>query len=185
MYWRGKRVSGVAIETKKCSRLGMCRSCYNIRSELKKLHKEVERTNAKFGSVWPRRDRFFILELQYNIAPERAESAQVLGQRYERFLQNAETLDCEMEFRWLSKRFVKRELFYHHAFLFERFSPVHRRYLMYLIGQIMQESYSRNHRNMAYGVISQKTMKEVLAERSWGTYRVEKDIESSSRRKKQ
>jgi hypothetical protein len=104
-----------------------------------------------------------------------ADSAQVLGRMYESYLQNAETLQCEHEFRTLSKRFIKKELFSHYAFLFEKLSPVNRRFLMYLIGKIMQHFYSRNRRRFAYGSIIGKTIQQALASRASGTYRVEKD----------
>jgi hypothetical protein len=86
---------------------------------------------------WPLANRFVALELRYKIAIAMAESAQILGRMYERFLKSTSTLECEHEFRTLSKRFVKKDLFSHCAFLFEKFSPVHRRYLMYLMGKIM------------------------------------------------
>ena len=160
----------------------MCRSCYNIRCQLKRLHKLVALMNAKHGEEWPLAGQLTDLELEYKISIAKAESAQVLGRMYEGFLQNATTLECEDEFLILSKGFVKKELFSHCAFLFEKFSPVHRRYLMYLIGKIMQEFYSRNRRKMAYGNVALKSRKEVLADRAWGTYRVEDDVEAATER---
>lgn len=161
-------------------RLAMCRSCYGIRVELKQLHKDVRRTSRHRGDPRPLANAPFVVEFRYKVAIAMAESAQILGRAYERLLTSAGTLDCEWEFRSLSKRFIKKELFAGGAFLFENFSPVHRRYLMYLVGQIMQEFYSRNRRRMAYGNVASKTVKEVLAERSWGTYRVENDTKPPS-----
>jgi hypothetical protein len=158
-------------------RLNMCRSCYGIRRELKRLHKLVMSTDAAYGKNWPTRsNRFIALEFNYNVAIEMAESAQILGKMYERLLQHADSLECEHTFRELSGRFVGKDLFNHSAFLFDHFSPVHRRYLMYLIGKMMQEYYSRNRRKMAYARVMEKTRTEVLRQRAWGTYRVETDV---------
>jgi len=52
----------------------------------------------------------------YMVAIEMAEASQVLGKVYERFLRHADTLDCEQEFRQLSRCFIKKDLFSHRAF---------------------------------------------------------------------
>lgn len=163
----------------------LCRSCYDIRSELRRLHKRIVEADAKYTKLqWMRSSNLFALDLDYMLAIEMAESAQILGRAQERLLQDASTLECEMEFRRLSRRFVKKDLFDHDAFLFESFSPVHRRYLMYLLGRPMQVFDSRNRRRMAYGGVMQKSREEVLAGRAWGTYRVEKDARAKATRKK-
>ncbi len=155
---------------------GLCRSCYNVRARLRKLHKQVVAADARYTKAqWMRNNQLFVLEMEYMLAIAMADSAQVLGEGYERLLKDADTLQCEWEFRHLSRRFVKKDLFDHHAFFFEAFSPAHRRFLMYLISRPMLEFYSRNRRNMAYGQIMSKTREEVLKERGWGTYRVEDD----------
>ncbi len=151
----------------------MCRSCYSIRRELKQLHERISGANAQFGD-----------ELAYRIAIAKAESAQVLGQMHEDHLKGVSTLECERAFGELSRRFVKKDMFNHAAFLFENFSLVHRRYLMYLIGKIMQEHYSRTRRKVAYGNVALKSMEEVLADRAWGTYRVEDDAGRSQGKKR-
>ena len=160
---------------------GMCRSCYEIRRELRSLHKRVKETEAKYGKDWLklglRSLRFHQLEVGYSVAIEMAESAQILGRSYHGLLDEASTLECEQEFRSLSKRFLKKDLYTHNAFMFEHFSPVHRRFLMYLISAMMQEYYSRNRRKMAHArVIMGDGIKEVLRGRAWGTYRVEDDV---------
>jgi hypothetical protein len=151
----------------------MCRSCYSMRCELKQLYQRISGTNARYGD-----------ELAYRVTIAKAESAQVLGQMYEDHLKSVSTLDCEHAFAELSKKFVKKDLFNHAAILFENFSLVHRRYLMYLIGKIMQEYYSRTRRRVAYGNVALKSMEEVLADRGWGTYRVEDDVGSSQGKKR-
>ncbi len=153
---------------------GMCRHCYDIRQELRRLHKQVKRAKARFPE-WPLANRLARLELDYMTAIEMAESAQILGRAYEGYLDNTTALDLENEFRWLSRRFLRRDLFNHDSFLFECFSPVHRRYLMYIVSRINQEYLRLNRRKMATGSVIGKTMNEVLADRSWGTYRVESD----------
>lgn len=142
-----------------------------------KLHRQVTAATAKYGPQWGRDTRLIALELEYNVAIEMAESAQILGRSYEDLLRNADTLHCEWEFRSLSQRFVRKDLFYHDAFLFELFSPVHRRYLMYLIGRMMQVFYSRNRRKMAYLRVVGRNVQEVLDQRAWGIYRVEQDVQ--------
>jgi len=153
---------------------GMCRHCYDIRRDLKRLHKQVKRVKARF-SEWPVANKFTRLELDYMTAVEMAESTQILGRAYVRYLDNTTSLDLENEFRLVSKRFLRRDLFNHDSFLFECFSPVHRRYLMHIVSRITQEYLRLNRRKMATGRILGKTMNEVLADRSWGTYRVEND----------
>ncbi len=166
---------------KKIYRLDMCRSCYDIRCELKRLHKRVLETNAAYGEKWPRSNQLFSLEFDYKTAIAMAESAQILGRMYQGLLKSADPLECEREFNYLSTRFVKKDLFDHCAFLFEHLSPINRSYLMYLIGKMMQELHARNRRRMARRIIGTKSRKEVLGERAWDTYRVEDDVGGPAR----
>lgn len=47
--------------------------------------------------------------LKYNVAVATAESAQILGQAYESYLQTSGTVQCETEFRYLSKKFLHKD----------------------------------------------------------------------------
>ncbi len=154
---------------------GLCGSCYDIRAKLRRLHRLATAADVKYGKAWPLRGSLIALEIEYIEAIEMADAAQILGKMYEDYLTNVEPLECENEFRMLAKRFLKKELFNGHAFLFENLSPVNRRYVIYLIGIIMQYHISRNRRKIASRTTINKTKEEALASRGWGAYRVEND----------
>jgi hypothetical protein len=126
-----------------------------------------------------------VLEGRYNTAIAMAEGAQILGQRYERYLKTVTPLEREHELELLSWWFLKKKnLFRDNAFLFEELSAVNRRYLIYLVGKPLQHFYSRNRRTFAFGNVLGKSRQEVLASRAWGTYRVEDEFADKPARKR-
>jgi hypothetical protein len=156
----------------------LCRSCYDIRAELRRLHRQVVAAQNKYGENFEsRNNRLLTLELDYRTVIEMADAAQVMGREYEGYLQHIEPLDCEWQFRSLSRRFIKRDIFDHYVFLFQKLSPINRRYVIYLIGRLMQTFYSQNRRKLA-AFDAGKSLVEVLASRAQGTYRVEDDAKA-------
>ena len=146
--------------TKPVYRKGLCRHCYEIDREIAKLQKKVDAVKAKHGG-FPLAPRFISLEMDYKTALQMKKSAQVEGAQYLRYYSSEVTpLELEMEFRRLSKRFLHTDLFNHDAYLFEKFSPVHRRYVMYVISRLTREHHRRYRRRMAGGVVLREDIEE-------------------------
>ena len=153
---------------------GLCRHCYNIKAELKRLHRKMEDGKER-GAVHP---TFGLgnLQFDYTAAIDMAEAAQTEGRTYGSLSKGDAPLDLEQEFGFISVKFLKKDLYRHSVDLFTYFAPSQRRLLMYVLSRISREYLRRNRRKRAwYDIQVGRTMKQALEERFFGTYRVEED----------
>jgi hypothetical protein len=154
---------------------GLCRHCYDIKIELRRLHREVEERKAR-GAVHP---RFGLGELgfHYIAAIDMAESAQCKGREYGPLSKGEAPLDFEHEFSSISEKFLKKDLYRHSVAQATAFSPSQRRLLVYLLSMMSREYLRRKRRSMAWFRIqvTGRTIEQALRERFPGTYRVEED----------
>jgi hypothetical protein len=157
-------------------RAGLCRHCYSIKRELRALHHKVE--HAKRSTI-PRRDGLIspLLSLDYMTAIDMAENAQWEGRKYgSLYNDDITSLDLEHEFCFISKRFLKKDLYNHDAFLFDHFTVSQKRYLLYILSRMSREYLRRKRRMRSANKVIAKEVEEVLKERFLGTYRVEEDL---------
>ena len=154
---------------------GLCRHCYNIRAELKRLRREVQDRRAR-GPVSPRFD-LAALEFDYIAAIDMAESAQCEGREYGPLSKGETPLDLEHEFSFISEKFLKKDLYRHSVALATAFSPSQRRLLVYLLSRMSREYLGRKRRSMVWYriLMTGRTIEQALRERFSGTYRVEED----------
>ena len=151
---------------------GLCRHCYGIKAELKRLHKEVVDRRAR-GDVHPKFG-LGILEFDYVTAINMAEAAQSEGRMYGSLYNRQVTpLDLEHEFSFISERFLKKDLYRNSVDLFSDFTLAQRRLLKYIVSRLAREEFRRNRRNLAKP--QGQTIQQALNERFHGTYRVEED----------
>jgi hypothetical protein len=153
---------------------GLCRHCYDIKAELRRLHREVEERKAH-GAVHP---TFGLgsLQFDYIAAIDMAEAAQGEGRVYGSLSKGDAPLDLEHEFGFISQKFLKKDLYRNSVDLFTYFTPPQRRLLMYVLSRMSREYLRRNRRKRAwYDIQKGRTTKQALEERFFGTYRVEKD----------
>ena len=153
---------------------GLCRHCYEIKAELKQLHREVEDRKAH-GAGHP---MFGLgnLEFEYIAAIDMAEAAQTEGRIYGFLAGDVTPLDLEHEFCFISEKFLKKDLYRHSVDLFTCFSPVQRRLLKFILSRMSREYLRRNRRRRAWFKVQMgRTVKQALKERFFGTYRVEED----------
>jgi hypothetical protein len=121
------------------------------------------------------------LEQDYKTALQMAEAAQTEG-REQAGVHTATvtSLDLENEFSFVSKRFLKADLYSHAAYLFDCFDARQKRHLYYNILWRMTREYTRRkRRSIASGLVEQWSVQELLDNRTRGTYRVEQDTQVS------
>lgn len=154
---------------------GLCRHCYEIRAELRQLYRKVEDRKAR-GAVHP---TFGLgnLQFDYIAAIDMAEAAHWEGRCYGSLYKHDVTpLDLEHEFGFISEKFLKKDLYRNSVDLFTYFTPPQRRLLIYVLSRMSREYLRRNRRKRAWHDIQKgRTVKQALAERFFGTYRVEED----------
>jgi hypothetical protein len=154
---------------------GLCRHCYDIKTELRHLHREVEERKAR-GAVHP---RFGLgdLEFHYIVAIDMAESAQCEGREYGPLSKGDHPLEVEHELSFISEKFLRKDLYRHSVALAEAFSPSQRRLLIYLLSRMTREFLRRRRRSGARlrKTMTGRTVEQALGERFPGTYRVEAD----------
>lgn len=152
----------------------LCRHCYKIKTELKRLHCDVQACKAQRSG-----HRFVVpvmLDLHYKTALEMAELAQAEGRAYGGIHQQEVTpLRLEHEFRFLSQRLLREDLYKHSADLFGLFTPTQRKYLFHILSRMGRKIMRRKCRLMATSSIIALSTEQVLNERFHGTYRVEND----------
>jgi hypothetical protein len=159
---------------KQIYRGGLCRRCDGIKAELKHLHKEVQERMAR-GDVHP---KFGLgaLEFDYVTATYMAEAAQSEGRMYGSLCNREVTpLDLEHEFSFISKRFLKKDVYRNSVDLYTYFTLPQRRLLKYIVSRLARDELRRNRRNLARFEAQGRTIEQALNERFPGTYRVEED----------
>ena len=121
------------------------------------------------GLKWRRAlwaSRFDTLALDHKAACLMVKSAKTEGQQYLRCYSNQTTaLELETEFVRLSTRFLNKNLFNHDAYLFEKLSPVNRRYVMYLVSRLTRDDCRRNRRNIARSIAFQDELEQIESAR--------------------
>ena len=155
-------------------RAGMCTHCYRIKRNLVRLHREVQRLR-KTAAPHPRFGVIpFQLDHEYRIALEMAEAARCEGRKYGSIHRDDITnLKLEHEFSFISKRFLKRDLYRNDAWLFECFSASQKRHLFYITSLMTREFLRNNRRAIAAGQVSGLSIDQVISGRSHGSFRVE------------
>lgn len=149
-------------------RLRLCRHCYQVKVELKRLHRVVD---GDRGILSP------ATEFRYKVALLMAEFAQAEGQKYGSIgRRDVSALDLEWEFRFLSREFVRRDLYDHAAYLFESYTPIERKYLLYVVSRLSRERLRRERRRRAQAEVCGESLEDILTNRAHGTYRVEDDV---------
>ena len=156
---------------------GLCRSCYSIKLELRSKYASYLARKA----VSRHRDDLWSAEHDLIVAIKMAESAQTDGRTYGNLHEgDGRTISLELEFGFISRRSLHKDLFNHRAYLFECFTPSQRRYLMYLVSRMSLEYRRRNRRSDS--VYNTDSLEDVMKGRAWGTYRVEDDVRALKRR---
>jgi len=118
----------------------------------------------------------FLLRFDYKAAIEMAEAAQCEGRKYGSICKHDLTsLDLESEFSFISRKFLKEDLYYGDAYLFDCFSGSQKGNILYIISRMSRTYQRRKRRRIAVNIVTPKSMKRVLKDRAMGTYRVEKD----------
>jgi hypothetical protein len=133
---------------KRVYRAGLCRHCYDIRLEVNRLRKKVEAAKIKGGG----HPRFgpvpFELDFDYRVALEMEKDAKIEGQTYgEIATRTIYGLELETEMSFLSKQFLKKDLYYGEANLFDwSFSPDQKKVLFYLLSLMIREQLRKTRR---------------------------------------
>jgi hypothetical protein len=105
-----------------------------------------------------------------------AEDAQWEGRKYGSLHdEDVRSLDLEHELSFISKKFVKKDLYKGEAHWFDSLSVSQRRSLLYVLSKMGREYLRRKRRLRCVHRVQDKEIKQVLKGRSRGTYRVEKD----------
>jgi hypothetical protein len=131
---------------------------------LNRLQKRVDAAKHKYGPNWA--SRLDTLDLDYKAALLMVKSAKIEGVQYLRYYSDRTTpLELETEFRWLSTRFLHKNVFNHDAYLFEKLSPVNRRFVMYLVSRLTRDDRRRNRRNIARNIAFQDELEQIESAR--------------------
>jgi len=123
--------------------VGLCRHCYDIRGKINRLRKQVEEHKKTAGGI-P-----FELDYLYRTALAMEKDAKIEGQKYGQvYADDITGLRLEHEFSEISKRFVRRDLYYGKANLFGwSFTPSQKRLLFYLLSLMSRAHLSRTRWN--------------------------------------
>jgi len=154
---------------KEIYRATLCRHCYDLKAKLKRAYRTYLDSKARSCTD------MFLPERDYKIAVEMVEAAQSEARSYgalhERQVSN---LDLEHEFGYLSRKLLKKDLYYRHANLFQCFSASQKQLLVYIISRMIREHDRRHRKDGAANCTD--TLEETLRNRAEGTYRVEDDV---------
>ncbi len=138
-------------------RSGLCRHCYNISREISKFETSHEQYKQS------KEPTPFELRFDLKTAREMARLAKDEGVVYgDIHKQNVTGVQLEYAFSALSKAFVKEDLYYQEANLFDwSFSLDQRRLIYYLLSKVLRK-HSRRHRRQhaSYRVAGGKTERE-------------------------
>ncbi|MGD0125283.1 MAG: hypothetical protein ABSF46_07995 [Terriglobia bacterium] len=156
-------------------RSGLCRHCYKIKTELGALHQEVEHVK-RAGK--PYRGKVLIspsLKLAYMTALRMAEEAQWEGRKYgSLYNDDITSLDVQRELSFISKRFLKKDLYENCVYLFDCYNLSQKRNLLHILSMMSREYLRRKRRFRCRWEVVDKEIRHVLKGRFRGTYRVEK-----------
>jgi hypothetical protein len=141
----GPRCSWCQHPDKKIYRKGLCSSCYRTSRKEAQLASAVEALK-KNGRPVP-----FPLEFDLHTYAKMGELARGEGGAYGDIHQREITgLDLEWELSYVSKRFVKKDLFHGDANLFDwSFTPDQKRLLYYLLSKMSRAYLRRGRKNRA------------------------------------
>jgi hypothetical protein len=118
----------------------------------------------------------FLLRFYYKAAIEKAEAAQREGRKYGLLYDDDLTShDLESEFSYISRKFLKKDLYYGEACLFDCFTSSQKRCLLYIVSKMSRTYQRRKRHRIAVNTVTPKDVRRVLKDRAIGTYRVEKD----------
>ena len=144
-------------------RVGYCRSCHKIRSELRQLKWRFEEDVKNGEDIHPG------LEFQLKTVIKMARLVKLDGEVYGNLhIRSVDGLNVEYIFRKLSDRFVHEDLFHHYANLFDwSFSPSEKRMIYYLLSILIRKDNSRRRRHLAYyaeGIDPKRSLADLAAE---------------------
>ena len=152
----------------------LCRHCFDIRRELVRLHKQYAELIRKVGGRILLAPPHIDLKMRYATVLMMAEHCQSSGHLY-RNLPSREIsgLDLAFQLDHLSRRLISKDLYSHLTHWLDAIPASERRYFYFLLSLLSEEYDRRHRREIAFGLVYNKTVEEVLAERAHHSFRVE------------
>jgi hypothetical protein len=132
---------------------GLCNHCYRLKLEARKCERKVAafvpRADPRVSNV----DRC-LLERDLKVANKMVELAKHEGEYYARFAEPASGLDVETDLSFISKRWLRKDLFFGWANTFDWcFDQVQKRLLVYIFRKMLIEYLRMRRREIAEGII--------------------------------